>query len=446
MLQKKYPSTTLGDYLESTQYGYTASAIDSGNCKLLRITDINNGRVDWGKVPFCNCDTLEKYRLKNNDILVARTGGTTGKSFIVEDIWVDAVFASYLIRLRPKNGVVPEFLYAFLNSYLFWSQITEMKGGSAQPNVNAEKLKTVIIPSCNEEVQNLVVSMSNDPQRAPADFQTQILAVRKIFETTFETQQEHDHQTQLLASLRSAILREAIQWKLVPQDPSEWNAQDLLNQIKKEREQSINGRKSKKIVVKPIDPSETPFEIPENWVWCRMSEVCDLIMGQSPDGWTYNKRGEWMPFYQWKTEFWAIYPRWVSMWCTDPKRIALKGDILISVRAPVWDVNIADQNIAIGRWISVIRPIWWLQLFYFFYLLWGSIKRWKTKWAFFDAITKDQIEDFLIPLPPISEQIRIVQKVDESMEKFKGLEVNIAESKDLSERLLKVGLKEVFNT
>jgi type I restriction enzyme S subunit len=140
-LFEEFKETTLNSYIETTQYGYTASAKNDGTHKLLRITDINNGTVDWKNVPFCNCGSDKKYLLKDHDFLVARTGGTTGKSFLVNNPPDNAIFASYLIRLRLKKSVKVDFINAFLNSYCFWSQIVEIKSGAAQPNVNAEKLK-----------------------------------------------------------------------------------------------------------------------------------------------------------------------------------------------------------------------------------------------------------------------------------------------------------------
>ncbi len=108
---------------------------------MLRITDIHHSKVHGDSVPFCDCSDDEEYLLKDHDILIAQTGGTTGKSFFVEDPPSNAVFASYLIRIRLKRGVNIHFINSFLSSYCFWSQIVEMKAGSAQPNVNAEKLK-----------------------------------------------------------------------------------------------------------------------------------------------------------------------------------------------------------------------------------------------------------------------------------------------------------------
>lgn len=115
-LFQTFDETSLSNYLDSTQYGYTASASEIGTHQLVRITDINSGKVDWNTVPFCDCDAEDKYLLKDDDILVARTGGTTGKSFIVNSAPKNAVFASYLIRLRLKKEVNLEFINLYLNS------------------------------------------------------------------------------------------------------------------------------------------------------------------------------------------------------------------------------------------------------------------------------------------------------------------------------------------
>ena len=92
--------TTVGDIAKKIQYGHTESAnANQVGPKFLRITDIQERSVDWGTVPFCVCtdDQHEKYRLNAGDIVFARTGATTGKSFLIQNP-PDSVFASYLIR------------------------------------------------------------------------------------------------------------------------------------------------------------------------------------------------------------------------------------------------------------------------------------------------------------------------------------------------------------
>ena len=99
--------TRLGNLTSDIHYGYTASADESKrDTRLLRITDIQNNKVDWERVPGCEIreSDKQKYLLENNDILIARTGGTIGKNYIVENINLESVFASYLIRMRKLES------------------------------------------------------------------------------------------------------------------------------------------------------------------------------------------------------------------------------------------------------------------------------------------------------------------------------------------------------
>ena len=129
-------------------YGYTASAENCGKAKLLRITDIQNNRVLWKNVPFCSIsdDNLIKYKLQNRDILIARTGGTIGKTYIVNDLNEIAVFASYLIRAIPLNSVNEKYIKIFMESPLYWEQLKSYSMGTGQPNVNGQSLSKLIIP------------------------------------------------------------------------------------------------------------------------------------------------------------------------------------------------------------------------------------------------------------------------------------------------------------
>src|SRR5690348_10743918 len=94
------------------EYGYTASASQEPvGPKFLRITDIQNGQVEWNKVPYVEKpeDAARSYLLETGDIVIARIGATTGKAFLIQEC-PEAVFASYLIRLRTKPGLLPKFL------------------------------------------------------------------------------------------------------------------------------------------------------------------------------------------------------------------------------------------------------------------------------------------------------------------------------------------------
>jgi type I restriction enzyme S subunit len=141
--------TTLNDISDSIGYGVTASACDQPvGPKFLRITDIQNGKVNWEKVPWCekNGKAIEKAKLRAGDIVFARTGATTGKSYLISDCPNEAVFASYLIRVRLGKMADPGFVSHFFQTEDYWKQITKNARGVAQPGVNATTLKSLQIP------------------------------------------------------------------------------------------------------------------------------------------------------------------------------------------------------------------------------------------------------------------------------------------------------------
>lgn len=147
-LPKGWKNVSIDDITSDVSYGVTAKSDPfEGDLQLLRITDIQNNKVDWSSVPYCKYEPkYESSRLKNNDIVVARTGATVGKSFLIENAVEDSVYASYLIRLRVAEGTLPKYLATFLHTPSYWQQISEQKAGIGQPNVNGTKLKTLKMP------------------------------------------------------------------------------------------------------------------------------------------------------------------------------------------------------------------------------------------------------------------------------------------------------------
>jgi len=139
----------LEEVVDLIDYGVTASAVAVAvGPKFLRITDIQENRVEWVSVPYCECDgaTAARAMLRPGDIVFARTGATTGKSFLITECPDRAVFASYLIRVRPGPRLLPAFLAEFFQSEAYWSQIRSMAEGAAQPGVNASKLGGLLVP------------------------------------------------------------------------------------------------------------------------------------------------------------------------------------------------------------------------------------------------------------------------------------------------------------
>ena len=124
-LPKGWRRVAIKDMADSIQYGMTASAAErKDGPRFLRITDIQDGRVDWSTVPSCDISKADipKYRLSSGDLVFARTGATTGKSFLIGEC-PEAVFASYLIRVRVSADVDSRYLSAFFQSPDYWQQI-----------------------------------------------------------------------------------------------------------------------------------------------------------------------------------------------------------------------------------------------------------------------------------------------------------------------------------
>ena len=138
----------VADIANSILYGVSESAKPNGRYKLLRITDIQENKVDWNSVPFTNYDEEDarKYLLNNGDILFARTGATVGKSYLVADITLDSIYASYLIRIQTSKNVSPEYVKRFFESGYYWEQISSSSVGVGQPNVNGTSLANLLIP------------------------------------------------------------------------------------------------------------------------------------------------------------------------------------------------------------------------------------------------------------------------------------------------------------
>ena len=162
-----------------------------------------------------------------------------------------------------------------------------------------------------------------------------------------------------------------------------------------------------------LDNYRPHIPINPEWPEVNLGKVCEVISGQSPEGEYYNEKGEGTPFYQGKTEFSEKYIGIPVKWTTQETKIALKDDILMSVRAPVGPVNIATQRICIGRGLAAIRTSEKVLMPYVFTILLGKEKDIKGNGgAVFDSINRNDIEAIQIPLPSLATQQAIVTEIE----------------------------------
>ena len=157
---KDWTWVKLKDIADNIQYGFTeSSSKEVVGPKFLRITDIQDNKVEWEDVPYCRIDSnlISKYLLKEGDLVFARTGATVGKSYLIKGKIPKAVFASYLIRVRVSKQIDEKYLSYFFNSTIYWAQITEGQVGIGQPNVNGTKLGQLTLPLAPLPKQHQIV-------------------------------------------------------------------------------------------------------------------------------------------------------------------------------------------------------------------------------------------------------------------------------------------------
>lgn len=179
---------TLDSISESVDYGVTASAASSNvGPKFLRITDIQDGQVDWNQVPWCECSQreVEGSRLAGGDIVFARTGATTGKSFLIRECPEDAVFASYLIRVRLGKRALPSFVAHYFQTAEYWAQISSNVRGVAQPGVNATTLKSLRIPLPPLEEQRRIAAILDQAEALRTQRRTALALLDSLTQSLF---------------------------------------------------------------------------------------------------------------------------------------------------------------------------------------------------------------------------------------------------------------------
>ena len=395
-----------GDLSESIQYGYNAPAKQNGRIKMVRISDIQNGRIVWDTVPFCDITEveIETYLLKKNDILFARTGGTVGKSYLVKDTPEEAIYAGYLIRTRYSNQLCPQYLKCFMESTLYWSQLKEGTIATAQPNCNGKTLAKMILPIPPLAEQRRIVA--------------KIEELMPLVERYGKAQQALDQLNESLpARLRQSILQEAIQGRLVPQDPKEEPASELLKRIRKEREQLVKEGKLKKkdMESKPIEEDEIPFEIPEGWEWCRVSTILNILDSQRKPVTKSDRES-------------GIYPYcgangvldYVKNYIFDGSFILIgeDGSVITKNGNPV--VNKIEGKIWVNNHAHIVQEFDNLGYQDFLYYALQSIDISMYVHGFMPKYSQGDLRKTIIPLPPLSEQKRIVAKVEELFETIKA--------------------------
>lgn len=461
LFEESNKTVPLKSLIESTQYGYNASALLSGKNKFLRISDITDGKVDWETVPFCDCDSEETYLLYTNDLLIARTGGTTGKSFLITDPPEHSIYAGYLIRIRANEDANPLFLNLFLNSYVYWSQIVSLNEGEFRPSVNANTLKSLILPQCSVEKQLDAIKISNNEHVKGYDsLITDIYKAITNYDNCKAINYECQNQKSIIEPLKQTILEEAILGKLT-KDWRESNqvqesAKDLYNLIKKDKEKKIKEKIIKKEKeLDPIAEDEIPHEIPDNWVWCRLGELYSTTSGGTPlranaNYWfgdiTWYKSGELNDTY-----LDAESEEKISEIGLKESSATLfpKGTLLIAMYgATAGKLSILNRDASTNQAICGFFFNEFIETKYLFYFLMAQrAKMISDSWGMSQPnISQTYLRNFVFALPPREEQKIIIEKVELLMNKCLTLGQEIETLDKHGKTLMKAMFNETFET
>ena len=426
-----------GNISQSIQYGYNAPALEHGAIKIVRISDIQENCVLWDNVPYCQIEEndIDTYLLKVNDILFARTGGTVGKSFLVEEVPERAIYAGYLIRTRYSSLLNPHYMKLFMESQLYWEQLKNGTIATAQPNCNGKTLAKMLLPIPPTKEQDRIVGK---------------LTQLSSFLNNYTLCQERLNllNEEIKEQLKKSILQEAIQGKLVPQIAEEGTARELLEQIKTEKQKLVKEGKLKKSALassvifrgddnkyyeqigkKCLDiTDEIPFVIPETWQWVRIRDVFQLNPKNEAED---EKLVAFIPMEKISAGYRSDFTFDTTKWGTIKKGFThfANGDVAFAKITPCFQnrksaiFHDLPNGIGAGTTeLKVLRP--YGNTIDRWYLLYFLESPYFIDEATFKGTANQQrivvgyLEDKLFPLPTQREQQRIVAQIEKLFEQL----------------------------
>jgi type I restriction enzyme S subunit len=366
-----------------------------------------------------------------------------GSIGLISDDTRGLISPAYVIFKPKPNKIIPELLFKFLKSDEGLRQIKFYARGTVRQALRFEDLCNIEITIPDFEEQIILYSKLTNSQKAidilDSELKSQLTLVKK---------------------LRQQLLQDAVQGKLVPQNKKDDPASELLKKIKAEKAKLIAEKKLKKEKDLPsIKPEEIPFEIPENWVWCRFQQITTLITCGYASTPTYYPTGRIFlsaknikPFRFMPEEHKFVNEETYRK-ITQNAKPELNDILVTRVGAGIGETAIIDQEIDFAFYVSLtlIKPLKGLINSRYLTLFLNSPQGISNAISFTTGnkssqgnLNVDKVRKFLIPLPPLPEQIRIVQKLDELMQCCNELEASIKESEIQNEKLLQQVLREAL--
>ena len=419
----------------STPLSRNPDYYQNGSINWVRTTDLNNGVLCKTEIQITEkaCSDYNLTILPQNSVCIAMYGGagTIGKHSILQ---FDTTINQSVCAIKPNGYCNMDYLHTFIEYQRpYWMDFAA--GSRKDPNINQLIIKHCLLPIPPQKEQTRIVEK---------------LSLLHPYITQYgECQIKLDYiNKEILDKFKKSILQEAIQGKLVPQLTEEGTAQELLEQIKAEKEKLVKEGKLKKsalkdsVIFKGDDnkyyekigkkcvnlTEEIPFDIPASWTWCHLNDIAESDLGK-----TMNKgqnAGELVPYLCSINVYWnkidlskIKHAQFTEIELA--KYLLQKNDLLICEggdigRAAIWDINetMYYQNaLHRVRFYGKIFPKFFLYILSLYKAL-GLLDK-KSKGMTIKHFTKSALNSIVIPLPPLLEQKRIIEKIEQLMQLLK---------------------------
>ena len=392
--------------------------------RVIRISDFDElGIKNKNIVRYSFSQELLPYELEKNNIILAMTGGTVGKSYLVEHLDEPMYVNQRVATIKILNPLEIKYINTVILSDIT-QKIIKYSKNSTNDNISMDTIKGFLFPLPPLSEQGRIVKKIEELEPFIEEYGKAEVKLTTL-NSNFPEQ------------IKKSILQYAIQGKLVEQDPSDEPASVLLEKIKAEKQELIKQGKIKKdkqesYIFKGADnrhyekigletkdiTEEIPFEIPESWSWCRLGSIGDTNIGLTYKPTDVSEKG--IPVLRSNNiqDSKINYSQLIYVNCDVPQRAMLKkGDILICARNGSRSLVgksaiVREDGMAFGAFMakfsSICNP--YVQIYISSPLFRAKLNSVKTETI--NQITQDNLKQTMIPLPPLSEQQRIVEKVE----------------------------------
>ena len=384
--------------------------VDSVGHPLVNPTNIKNGHICSEGIKMVSdykYEELSGYVLQCDDFVLARRGDLSKIAIVSkhEEGWLAGTGAFFMHFI---GGLfLPYFIQLYSTSYC-QNYLLDQSVGGTMNNLNQKLLADFIMPIPPLAEQQRIVAKIEELLPKVEEYGKAQDALNKL-------------NVELPERLKKSILQEAIEGRLVPQDPNDEPASVLLAKIRKEKEQLVKEGKLKKkdLIETPISEDEIPFEIPESWEWVRHNELFEISGGSQPPKSHFSeiKKDGYVRLYQIRD--YGENPIPVYIPASEASKMTIKGDILLArYGGSLGKVFFAEEgayNVAMAKVVYLFdKDLVYQNFLYWYYKgnLYQDLVKGNNRSAQ-GGFNKDDLSSLLFPLPPLAEQHRIVEKLEQ---------------------------------